>query len=318
MAEMYVMPEGVYTVFVTPFLEDGTIDMRSVDLWVTYQLESDVAGIVLMGTTSEAPTLFKEEQIRLIKHISPKFKGRKCVVIGIGGNNTNETIEFGKECANYADVLMVTVPHYNKPTQGGICQHFAKICSDETLKEKVFMLYNVPGRTGTNMIPKTILKIAHDNKNVVAIKEASGDINQLIDLMALLRKDPNVHLNVFAGDDKLIIDFMAHGGSGVISVASNVFPKFVTDVYSSLRIGSGASGLSLYYNEKFPELCSMLFCESNPIPVKYLLHKIGMFSTYAMRLPLTPLSEEFRKKIDDGIDEYMHWMHTEIVKTTTL
>ncbi len=296
-SQVSLFPKGVYTVLVTPFNEDESIDYRSIDEWVDEQQSSAVAGLVLLGTTSESPTLTRDEQYEIVKRVWQRVNGftsPKFIVAGVGGNNTNETLEFAKLITSekLCNGLMVTVPSYNKPTQKGIFEHFVKICTHEGVNNFPVIMYNVPGRTSVNMEPKTIHDVVNACKNVVAIKEASGSIDQLIEIMSSVPA-----LQVFAGDDKLVLDVMVHGGCGVISVASNVIPHLMSTLVNLCVTNEFSVASTLYYNSKLPQFIKLLFCETNPIPVKYMLHHKGIYPNFVMRLPMTQLSENKRHDV---------------------
>lgn len=288
-------PSGVFTVLVTPFNFDETIDYVSLRNWFDLQSKSDVVGLVLMGTTSESPTLSRSEQLEILVKVSgwnKELDKPKYIILGCGGNDTREMIEFCKKCVLLCDAFMVTVPSYNKPTQNGIYQHYKAFCAEPTLSSKPVMIYNVPSRTGINMEVSTIKKVHEDFSNVIAIKEASGSISQLIQLRSQVPS-----LKVFSGDDLLMLDYAVHNGDGLISVASNVIPDIICKVYKNCRNFN-----TIYSNEFYlyglPDFINALFCETNPIPVKYLLHYVGIFSNYVMRLPMTPLSDELHAKVE--------------------
>jgi len=281
---------GTYTVLVTPFNDDNTINYNDIDKWIQMQLKSNVTGLVLLGTTSESPTLSRDEQLSIVKFVHEKnhsSQNNKFLVVGVGGNNTIETLEFAKMCKHYCDGFMVTVPSYNKPTQNGILKHFETICKDDDIKHYPIILYNVPSRTGVNMEPKTIKMVYESCKNIVAVKEASGSIDQLIELRTIVPT-----LTILSGDDKLILDVMVHGGGGVISVASNVFPSLVSQIVNLCLVGDFQKAKQVYYNSEFPELLKCMFCETNPIPIKFMMMKLGIYTNDNMRLPMTQLSSE--------------------------
>ena len=284
------IPDGIYTVLVTPFKENNTIDYDSIRKWFEYQVNSDVTGVVLMGTTSESPTMKSIEVFSISKYIyelnsyleSPKF-----IIIGIGGNDTQKVIDDVSSlvAGKYAHGFMVTVPSYNKPTQEGIYQHFNAIANSHDISKFPVIMYNVPGRTSVNMEPTTIKRICESCPNVVAIKEASGSMDQVMKIRTLVPT-----LKVFAGDDKLILDFMAHGASGVISVASNIIPDIMVRIYQSCAKDLFVVGRTIFYELRIGQFVDLLFCESNPIPVKFMLWVIGLYKNYKMRLPMTELS----------------------------
>jgi 4-hydroxy-tetrahydrodipicolinate synthase len=295
-------PKGVYTVLVTPFNDDDSVDYESIDKWVDEQQDSNVAGLVLLGTTSESPTLTRDEQFKIVKrvweHVS-KFVEPKFVVAGVGGNNTQETLDFARSLTTQklCDGLMVTVPSYNKPTHNGIYEHFVKICSHPDVRGFPVIMYNVPGRTSVNMEPKTIFNIVESCNNVVAIKEASGSIDQLIEIMN------TTNIQVFAGDDKLVLDVMVHGGCGVISVAGNVIPNLMSRLVKLCTDGDFSVARLLYYESNLPNFIRLLFCETNPIPVKYMLYCTELYPNYTMRLPMTQLSENRKSEVRDAVQK---------------
>jgi 4-hydroxy-tetrahydrodipicolinate synthase len=319
------IPSGVFTVLVTPFNNDETIDYISLRAWFDVQSKSNVAGFVLMGTTSESPTLSRDEQFEILSEISDwnkKLKDPKYIILGCGGNDTREIIAFSKKCINLCDAFMVTVPAYNKPTQNGIYEHFKTFCTDPYLCKIPVMIYNVPSRTGINMDVNTIKRVHENFSQVVAIKEASGSITQLIQLRSQV---PTIQ--VFSGDDLLILDVMCHGGCGVISVASNVIPDIMCKVYDScveeynnknnkkyVDTYTNISPTKLFYELKLPELINALFYETNPIPIKYLLWNIGIFKNNVLRLPMTPLSKNLEEIVSKAFETTIELQIANIVK----
>jgi len=294
---MMNFPDGIYTVLVTPFDDKNNIDFDALNKWIEYQCNSPVSGIVLLGTTSESPTLIREEQFQLVKYIWEYTDKRKFVVAGVGGNNTEETLEFAKKCVGYCDGFMVTVPSYNKPTQAGIIEHYKYISQNREIDEYPVMIYNIPSRTGVNMNPDTIKEVVKQCPNIVAIKEASGSIDQLISIKS---KIPEI--KIFSGDDKLILDFcLAHNCNGLISVASNVIPHQLSDIYNCCNKYKDKAS-DKYYNYNIPEICNALFYETNPTPIKYILYKIGIYPNYKMRLPLLEITEECKKLVNKAFE----------------
>lgn len=282
--------DGVYTVLMTPFNEDDTIDYESYKKLIDLQINSYITGVVVLGTTSESPTLSRDEQSDLVKYVYKRIKDKgsdKKIIIGVGGNNTQETSKFAYYNQEYCDYVMITVPSYNKPSQDGIYEHFNLVC--QTVNEKPVILYNIPGRTGVNMLPETIKKVYDTNKNVCAIKEASGSISQIMDLISIC------DIKVFSGDDGLTIPVTSVGGAGVISVVSNICPNETSNVYKYC-VNNKYKEARLEYS-KLNDLVKMLFIESNPVPGKEMLCKLGIFNTPKVRLPLTNLNEENKLKV---------------------
>lgn len=285
----YFFKNGVHTVLVTPFVE-GTCEVDYDDLhkWVAYQAITDVAGLVLLGSTSESSMLSREEKLQIIKNVhelnsflsSPKF-----ITVGISGSNDiREIIDFAEDCVKYCDAFMITVPHYTKPPQEGIIKWFQQICSHPELINMPVIMYNIPGRTCMNMLPETMKEICDTCPNVVAVKEASGSIDQMTEILRII---PGIKL--FSGDDGMTIDVIKIGGVGVISVASNVIPTEMVELTRFCMNSEFLKAEQIKQESKLDNFLSALFCESNPIPVKFMLYQCGVFKSYQMRLPLVPL-----------------------------
>lgn len=319
-----MFPKGVHTALTTPFYndQDKTINLDDLTKAVKNQIDNGVSGLVLLGTTSESPSMNTLEKYNLVKHIWNKYNEAIFITVGVGGTNTKETLDFLNMIKGYCHGYMVTVPAYNKPTQEGIYQHF-KTMAENT--DSPIMMYNIPSRTGTKMSLETMLRITNDYNNVCAVKDAVGDINHLMDTFA---QKPD-HLQVFAGDDTMVYPTCTFGGAGVVSVASNIFPKelvyitshALTSYYSDAE---SVNQLLNYYNNddngvanvyltnkmaytlhlEMRSFIKTLFCESNPIPLKYLQHnKSKQYSTYVMRLPMTELSEGNRERVENDYDD---------------
>jgi 4-hydroxy-tetrahydrodipicolinate synthase len=264
---------GVYVALVTPFENEDNIDYTALKNLLDFHNEKKTMGVVLLGTTGESPTLSMDEKKELVKFVKQN-KGNLDLVVGVGGNNTREVIAFTKYCNDYADSLMVTVPNYNKPMQDGIFQHFSKI-SESTLLP--IMMYNIPSRCGVNMTYETIVKLYHYSKNIVAIKEASGDLGQIQDIMN------NCDIDIFAGDDSQLVPVMALGGKGVVSVYANINPTPVLTVFNSCLWNQFETARTEYF--KYHNKVKELFVKTNPIPVKEMMAEQGMINNY-LRLPL--------------------------------
>lgn len=292
-----IFPSGVHSVLVTPFDEEtGNVDYDDLNKWVAYQTACDVIGLVLLGSTSESGALSRDEKIAIVKRvhtlnmslINPKF-----ITIGISGsNNIRETIDFAIECIPYCDAFMITVPHYAKPPQRGIVNWFKQVCSYPELQTMPIILYNIPGRTCINMLPETFKEVCDACPNIVAIKEASGSLEQMQKIRQL-----SPHIKLFSGDDGLTIDVIKMGGSGVISVASNVVPTLMTELTRFCLIGEFEKADIIKKDSKFDNFLSALFCESNPIPVKYMLNQVGVYKSHQMRTPLDKLHESKHNEV---------------------
>tara|TARA_B100000902_G_C27320765_1_gene924299 strand:+ start:4654 stop:5553 length:900 start_codon:yes stop_codon:yes gene_type:complete len=275
---------GVYTVLMTPFNNDGTIDYESYGRLINSQINSDITGVVVLGTTSESPTLNDEEKMSLVEYVYQCFNETdKKVIVGIGGNNTMDTIKFGREVSNYCDYMMVTVPHYNKPSQEGIYQHFNEICSNETIRTKPIILYNIPSRTGVNMNSDTINRICTSNQNVCAIKEASGSISQVMEIIS------KCNIKVFSGDDSMTIPVTSVGGCGTISVVGNIYPNIISNIFRCCYNNDYDNARNIY--KTISDVVNVLFIESNPTPGKLILNLKNVFRTPSVRLPLTQVSD---------------------------
>ena len=276
--------EGVYTVLVTPFNEDGNISYSCLDELVLRQMNKGVQGIITIGTTSESPTISLEEKKNMIKYIWNKYNGQIDIIIGIGGNNTKEVINFGQYCADYSDGLMVTVPYYNKPSQNGIFEHFFQIANANKINTKPIMLYNIPSRCGVNMNPDTIINLVNICNNIVAIKEASGSIDQALQIKL------GCNIKIFSGDDALLLPLMSIGAVGVISVASNLLPEYFVNMVNLCNNNNFDE--ARYKYSKVHNLIKALFIDTNPVPLKYLLEKINVIKNSTVRLPLVSIDNE--------------------------
>ncbi|MCD6062367.1 MAG: 4-hydroxy-tetrahydrodipicolinate synthase [Flavipsychrobacter sp.] len=279
---------GTGVALVTPFNKDGHIDFPSLEKVVEQVITGGVNYLVALGTTAETPTLTDEEKLQVLNFVIEKCNGRVPVVCGIGGNNTAEVLH---NIATYpldkvAGILSV-VPYYNKPTQEGVYQHFKAIASATT---KPIILYNVPGRTVTNMLPATTLRLAKEFKHIVAVKEASGNMAQC---MELVQGKPE-HFAVLSGDDDLVLPQIAIGMEGVISVAANCFTQDFTGMVNNALNGKFEEARKLHY--KLLEGIHLLFTEGNPAGVKCVLSMQGICQEQ-MRLPIVPVSEATSQKI---------------------
>lgn len=278
--------KGVGTALITPFCEDG-IDYESFGKLIDWQIDSGVNALVVAGTTGEASTLTDEEHIEVIEFAVKKAFGRVPVVAGTGSNDVVYALELTRAaCSLGVDGVLVVTPYYNKATQGGLIKMFNAVADASSAP---VILYNVPSRTGVNIEPSTYAALAaHDN--ICAIKEASGNISKIVETMSLV----NGKLDLYSGNDDQIVPLMSLGGSGVISVLSNVLPRQTVELCDRYFKGDvkGAAEMQL----KLHSLTSALFCEVNPIPVKAAMQAIG-YCNGELRLPLTPMEEPNRAKL---------------------
>lgn len=279
---------------ITPFNEDGTIDFPALARLIEYQIQNGIDYLVALGTTAETPTLTEDEKARVRAFIIEKVNGRVPIVLGLGGNNTNAIVE-NLKTQNFdgIDAILSVVPYYNKPSQEGIYQHYKAIASATKLP---VILYNVPGRTGVNMTVETTLRLARDFDNIVAIKEASGNITQMDDII----KNKPSDFMVISGDDGITFPLITLGAVGVISVIGNAFPREFSRMVRLALNGDYASALTIHH--RFTELFSLLFVDGNPAGVKCLLHAMGYIQNQ-LRLPLVPTRITTYEKIRDVLQK---------------
>jgi len=278
---------GTYTAIVTPF-HHGQIDEPALERLIKMQIKSGVDGIVPVGTTGESATLDTEEHIRIIALAVKLAAGKIKVVAGTGSNSTKEAIHLTQAAEQAgADASLQVAPYYNKPTQDGLFQHFHAIARNTNLP---VILYSIPGRCGIEIAVDTVNRLAHDSVNIVAIKEAGGNVDRVSQLRAVL----GPKFTILCGDDALTLPFLAVGASGVISVASNVIPREIAHLVRAYA--SGNHSLALKLHEKFYPLFKDLFIETNPCPVKAALAMMGMMEE-DLRLPLVRISAASREKL---------------------
>ncbi|HOK01989.1 MAG TPA: 4-hydroxy-tetrahydrodipicolinate synthase [Spirochaetota bacterium] len=288
------MFEGAFTALVTPF-KNGKIDYDALEKHIEFQIAQGIDGVLPMGTTGESPTVSFEEHEEFIRRVVKIVNGRVKVLAGTGANSTSEAVWLTK-CAEDAgvDAALSVNPYYNKPTQKGLIAHYEQIAKSTKLP---IILYNIPGRTGVNFLPESIKELLNRVDNVVAMKEASGDINQMMRLVELCGDK----LTLLSGDDNLLLPLLSIGGKGVISVLSNILPADVRKVITLFNENKLDEARSLFY--KLLPLCRAMFLETNPIPVKTAMAMMG-FCNDELRLPLTPLGEENRKVLRKTLEEY--------------
>lgn len=279
---------GTGVALVTPFSKGGSIDYNALEKLVDHVLKGGVDYLVAMGTTAETPTLTGQEKKDLLAAIKKFCAGRKPIVCGIGGNNTAEVVAQLKEMdLDGVEAILSVAPYYNKPSQEGMYQHFKAVAN---ASPKPIILYNVPGRTSSNLLPATVAKLANDFANIVAIKEASGNLVQCMELMQLKPE----RLVVLSGDDNLFLPQAAIGMEGIISVAANCFTSDMTDMINLALVGRFDKSKKIFY--KLLPGIDLLFAEGNPSGVKCVLKHMGMCENI-LRLPLVPVSDATNKKI---------------------
>ena len=287
------MFEGAFTALVTPF-KNGKIDFEAFEKLIEFQIKNGIHGLVPCGTTGESATLSHQEHKDVIKFVVKTVNGRVPVIAGSGSNSTQEALElteFAKETG--ADGALVITPYYNKPTQEGLYRHFKLIA--ETVDIPV-VVYNVPGRTGINLLPTTLARLK-DISNIVAVKEASGDVGQAEDMIMLTQGK----IELLSGEDYLYFPLLAIGGKGIISVVSNIIPEDVAKVYNEFKNNNIEKAREIFY--KYYYLTRSMFYETNPIPAKTSLKLMGMISG-EMRLPLCEMSKANEEKLVEDLKKY--------------
>jgi 4-hydroxy-tetrahydrodipicolinate synthase len=288
---------GVTTALVTPFHEDGSIDLDSFEKVVKHQIRSGVAALLPLGTTGETPTLSREECDQVIRRCVEIADGKVPVMVGTGSNSTQATIENtvrAKELG--ADIALVVTPYYNKPGQRGIVQHYREVAAASDLP---ILQYNIAGRCGVNVETETMIALA-DIPRVIGVKEASGNVHQIAEVIERIRNRREGFV-VLSGDDSMTIHTMALGGDGVVSVVSNLVPELVCDLVSAGLRGDFEEVRRLHF-ETLP-LFRAAFIETNPSPIKYLMKNTDLIRSDAVRLPLLAVSEESQKALDSVIAE---------------
>jgi 4-hydroxy-tetrahydrodipicolinate synthase len=283
--------QGSFVALVTPMLANGSLDFNALEALIDWHIESGTNGIVAVGTTGESATVSVKEHLKILEKTIDFVRGRVPVVAGTGANSTQEAIELSQKAAELgADYALLVTPYYNKPNQEGLFQHFIKIADSVDISQ---ILYNVPSRTACDLKPETVLKLA-THQNIVGIKEAFDSSERLSELIRISNSIADQkYFSVFSGDDPSFNSFMAKGGHGVISVAANIVPKYISQICSLNLSNQFDDAKEL--NSILNNLYELLFVESNPIPVKWMLNKMGRIQT-GIRLPLVPFNEAFHEK----------------------
>ena len=288
------MFSGVGTAIITPFLKNGEIDFEALKKITHFQAENNIDAIVSLGTTGEAPVISDEERYKIIKTVTGEVSGKCKIIIGTGGNNPKIVVELNKQAQLFnPDSLLIVNPYYNKGTQESLVDYFSFI-SEQT--EIPIILYNVPSRTGMNILPETAVKIHLKNPNIVAIKEASESISQIAHLCSI-KPDS---LTVYSGNDDQTLPIMSLGAKGVISVFSNAYPsqmKKITDSALNNNFNKAAE-----YHNKYLKIMNDIFVETSPAPIKYVMHKLD-YCENILRLPLKPISAIHQKLLDKSMEK---------------
>ena len=287
--------KGSFVALVTPMFEDGVIDYDSLKHLINWHIENGTSGIVSVGTTGESSTLSVQEHLDVIRYTVKISNNRIPVIAGSGGNSTQEAIDLTLESKNLgADASLLVTPYYNKPTQEGLVLHYLAIANKVNIPQ---ILYNVPSRTACDLQPQST-KILSEHDNIIGIKEALDDMSRIKYLVELTKEIKN--FSILSGDDPTFLESMQLGASGVISVAANIIPKSISTICKDSL--SGNYHKAKLENDNYSDLLKLLFVESNPIPVKWMLSQMGYINK-TIRLPLTDLNETYHNKVLSTLKE---------------
>jgi 4-hydroxy-tetrahydrodipicolinate synthase len=287
--------KGAGVAIVTPFKGSGEVNFEKLEELIDFQIDNGTDSIIICGTTGESSTLTHEEHLECIKVAINKTNKRVPVIAGTGSNCTDTAIFLSKEAQQYgADGVLIVTPYYNKATQKGLIAHYTSIAKEIDLP---IVLYNVPSRTGCNILPETLATMTKEVDNIVAIKEASGNISQVAKMMQLTNGD----IDLYSGNDDQIVPLLSLGGLGVISVLSNIAPKETHDIVAMYHAGNMKESLELQLRAL--SLIDQLFCEVNPIPVKQAMNLMG-FEVGPLRLPLTEMEEAHSKNLAQSMKDF--------------
>ncbi|MCM1262101.1 MAG: 4-hydroxy-tetrahydrodipicolinate synthase [Butyrivibrio sp.] len=287
--------KGAGVAIVTPFSADGSVNFEKFEELIEFQIQNGTDAIIVCGTTGESSTLTHEEHLEVIKFCAQKVNGRIPVVAGTGSNCTDTAVYLSTEAEKYGvDALLLVTPYYNKATQNGLYNHYKKIADSVKLP---IILYNVPSRTGCNILPQTAVRLCNDVPNIVGIKEASGNISQIAKLASLAQGK----VDIYSGNDDQIVPILSLGGKGVISVMSNVAPRQTHDICAKFFAGDVEG--SCKEQLRAIELYDALFCEVNPIPVKAALNLMGK-EAGPTRMPLSEMEEANLEKLKSAMKNY--------------
>lgn len=287
--------KGTIVALVTPFKDDKRLDMDNLSKLIQWHIDKKTDAILICGTTGESATLTHAEHMDLIEFAIKEAAGRIPIIAGAGSNCTEESIMLAKHAEKFnADAILVITPYYNKPTQEGLFSHFKAVA--ETVRIPV-ILYNVPSRTGVNLAPETVKRLM-EIENILSIKEATGDLRQLSQIIKLCGN----RITLLSGDDFTLLPTLSIGGEGVVSVVANIVPEDVKKLIDEYKQGNIKEAEKMHY--KLLPLIEVLFIETNPVPVKEAMKMMNLLSSSAVRLPLVPLQETNRKKLKVVLQEY--------------
>lgn len=281
---------GAGVALITPMNEDGSVNYEKLRELLEFHVANKTDAIIICGTTGEASTLSDEEHLECIRFACEVINKRIPLIAGTGSNCTQSAIELSKEAEKSGvDGLLLVTPYYNKATQNGLKAHYKAIAKEVNVP---IILYNVPSRTGTRLAPQTVVDLCHEVPNIVGVKDATGDISEVAELMSLAKGT----VDVYSGNDDQIVPVLSLGGKGVISVLSNILPKETHDMVASYLEGDVAKSCEMQL--KYFDLVKALFCEVNPIPVKKALNLMGM-EVGSLRLPLTEMEDANAKRLEE-------------------
>ncbi len=286
---------GVFTALVTIFNQNNQIDYDSIGDLIEFQISSGVDGILICGSTGETPTLSENERYELIKFATKKIAKRAVTMVGINFNSTDYACEQAKLYESFGvDCLLVNNPSYNKPSENGMYEHFIKVANSVKIP---IIIYNIPSRSIFNLSNDLLNRLFRDGKNIVGMKDSTGSVDRCF----FLQQENSKKLSLFCGDDNLGPFYFINGGCGIISVLSNLFPKQIVELYQNLQSEKYREAFLIHRN--LMNLSNMAFIETNPVPIKYMLHIIRGYN-FSVRLPLLPLSEKNQSLIYDKLKEY--------------
>ena len=285
--------QGSIAALVTPMETEGDINWECLKDLIEWHIASNTSGLVIVGTTGESATLDVAEHVQIIERSVDISSGRIKIIAGTGANSTKEAIYLTNAAKSAgADASLLVTPYYNKPTQEGLYRHYMMIADEVSLPQ---ILYNVPSRTGCDLLNETVIRVA-DHDNIVGLKDATGDLSRLEELLKLLQAKEIEEFYLYSGDDPTATSFILNGGKGTISVTANIVPEIISEICKLSLDGDSQGALDL--DSKLEELNEMLFVESNPIPIKWLLNRIGRISD-GIRLPLSPFSHKYHNDAEE-------------------
>ena len=285
--------QGSIAALVTPMETEGDINWECLKDLIEWHIASNTSGLVIVGTTGESATLDVAEHVQIIERSVDISSGRIKIIAGTGANSTKEAIYLTNAAKSAgADASLLVTPYYNKPTQEGLYRHYMMIADEVSLPQ---ILYNVPSRTGCDLLNETVIRVA-DHDNIVGLKDATGDLFRLEELLKLLEAKEIREFYLYSGDDPTATSFILNGGKGTISVTANIVPEIISEICKLSLDGDSQGALDL--DSKLEELNEMLLVESNPIPIKWLLNRIGRISD-GIRLPLSPFSHKYHNDAEE-------------------